>query len=111
MSTEQRSAPRVELFAQVQVSNESDIYIMSTSNISLGGVFIQGDPQEYPEIQADMVLDLVIFPTEELDATDVHLSAKVVRISADEDAGFGLQFASISEEQTTALERLLQAAG
>ena len=109
MTTENRKNPRVEILAQVQVASDSEVYIMSTANISLGGVFIQGDPQEYPEIKKEMTLDLVIFATDDNEAADVHVEAKVVRVAEEGAPGFGLHFAPVDEEQSRALERLIQA--
>jgi hypothetical protein len=96
------------------VARESEVYIMSTINISRGGVFIQGDPADCPDVKAGVKVELVIFPSEDLGLPDVHLQATVVRVvrvsASGTPQGFGLQFQSLQPQEAAALEKLLQAA-
>lgn len=107
-----RAHPRFDLLAQVQVTRHSEVYIMSTRNVSRGGIFIQGDPQEYPELKVGTQVELVIFNPDDPGQDDVTLTAMVVRrdrVSGREArAGFGLQFLNVGKVADT-LERLLGA--
>jgi hypothetical protein len=110
---ELRLHPRVELFAQVQVSKQSEVYIMSTANISRGGVFISGDPGEYPELVEGATVDLVIFAGEDLSIEDARLRGRVVRVVPPGRGplpGFGVEFLPLQAAEARGLDRLLQAA-
>ncbi len=104
---ESRSYPRVELFAQVQVTRDSDVYVMSTLNVSKGGVFISGNPFDYPDLEVGTMVELVIFSSEE-SIPDATLRGRVVRVvDAGKTPGFGLQFVSVRPEQASSLDRLI----
>jgi hypothetical protein len=111
---DKRRHARIELFAQVQVSQQSECYIMSTANLSRGGLFISGDPREYPDLIRGATVDLCIFAEQELGAPDAHLRARVVRVVEKGNGfspGFGLEFLNAPMDQTRALLDLLLAAG
>jgi len=83
---------------------------MSTQNISRGGVFIQGDPLEYPELQVGTSVELIIFNPDDPGQDDVTLTALVVRRETGgptQTAGFGLQFTKICEGGHS-LDRLIE---
>lgn len=108
---EKRTHPRAELLAQVQVAQDSEVYIMSTRNISRGGLFIVGDPSEYPELISDMEVTLVIFAADDLSLKDVHAKAKIIRVEKGHgllNSGFGLQFTTIEKDQIENLDQILQ---
>jgi c-di-GMP-binding flagellar brake protein YcgR len=115
---EKRADSRVELIAQVQVTLnnkvEGEVHIMSTHNISLGGVFVQGDPVEYPDLQQGVEVELLIFNPDDPDGEDVQLRAEIVRIEKNGEAaghpGFGLQFLDVKQETTRRLLKLVLAA-
>lgn len=113
MLDEKRAHPRIDLLAQVQVTQDSEVYIMSTANISRGGIFIQGNPAEFPELRQGSRVELVIFASEDIGVEDARLDARVVRV---EDSGlegrlpgFGLEFTSKHPDQLSALESLIDA--
>jgi hypothetical protein len=110
MDPDNRAHPRFDVLAQVQVTRHSEVYIMSTRNISRGGIFIQGDPQEYPELKVGTQVELVIFNPDDPGQNDVTLTAMVVRRERGREAmaGFGLQFLNIGKVAST-LERMLGA--
>ncbi|MCC6748289.1 MAG: PilZ domain-containing protein [Deltaproteobacteria bacterium] len=110
---EKREFPRAEVFAQVQISQDAEVHIMSTSNISRGGVFIQGSPADYPDLRVGAVVDLQIFASEGSElGDDVSCRAKVVRTqpvgTKATGPGFGLQFLDIDPENVRRLEALLR---
>jgi hypothetical protein len=110
----QRSHGRVDLLAQVQVTREAEVYIMSTMNISRGGVFIRCDPSECPDLRAGAQVEIVIFVAEDPGVEDVSLQARIVRVEPQArgqiPSGFGLQFVGLDADQTQKLERLIEAA-
>jgi hypothetical protein len=110
-ANENRKHARVDLLAQVQISSESEVLIMSTKNISRGGIFIQGDPLDFPELGQNILVELVIFAANDLSVDDVRLMAQVVRVEASNTTGtppgFGLQFVQVDQQQAQCLDTLL----
>jgi Tfp pilus assembly protein PilZ len=108
--TDGRRDRRVELFAQVQVSRDATVYIMATSNISVGGMFIQGNPEEYPDLVVGTEVELMIFMPD--DAHELGCNAKVVHVQQrpqpSAQSGFGLAFVNLSSTQLSSLEALLE---
>ena len=110
---EQRGHPRVDLLAQVQVTRDSEIYVMAAASISRGGVFIQGDPAECPDLTPGAAVELVIFATEDLGVDEAHAEARIVRVvqaGSRFPPGFGLQLINLAPAQAQLLERLVKAA-
>jgi c-di-GMP-binding flagellar brake protein YcgR len=109
---DRRNHPRIDLLAQVQVTRASEVHILSTQNISVGGLFVQADPAEMPEVKRGVELEIVIFHADEELAGDVAARARVVRIVKDprpgQPAGFGLQFQSFSPGHKERLQTLLR---
>lgn len=107
---ERRAHARVELLAQVQVSRQAEVHIMPTVNASCGGMFLQGNPFETPELRVGVDLDLTLFDPGDLGA-EVRATAKVARIESSTDpakpSGFGLEFTRIDEANLARLRRLL----
>lgn len=114
-TAENRRFARIEYLAQVQLSRDTEVHIMSTRNISRGGVFIQGHPPEFPELRVGAQVELVIFDADRPGETDVALSALVVRIEMATRpgglGGFGLQFVNLTKRNLNELERLITAHG
>ena len=109
MSPERRAHPRVELFAQVQVTRESEVHILEMANISRGGAFLQAEPREMPEIQVGVDLELLIFCADDI-GQDVACRAKVVRVVDQSHAprrGFGVAFTAVDPQNMARLERFL----
>ncbi len=108
-----RHHPRADIFAQVQVTRASDVYIMSTMNMSQGGVFIQGNPAEYPDLQVGVEVEVVFFVAQDVGNEDVSLNAKIVRIESGSVLGripgFGLQFLAVDSIQASRLDHLIKA--
>jgi hypothetical protein len=109
---DRRAYRRSEILAQVQVSRESEVHIMS-AQISRGGMFVHGEPTEYPDLRVGTEVEVVVFDVVRPGSDDVSLDAKVVRIEeglADKH-GFGLQFEGLSHYEVGALQTLLDRLG
>jgi hypothetical protein len=87
-SSPNRKSPRIEVFAQAQIRG-SDISILQVRNVSSGGAYLEGTPEEYPELKPGVEFNLIIFGSEEGmgDDPDFNIScrARVIRV----DEGFG----------------------
>src|SRR5687767_12235580 len=59
-----RKSPRIEVYAQAEIRGEA-IHIMAVRNVSAGGVYLEGTPQEYPGLKPGLEFDLMIFGSEE----------------------------------------------
>lgn len=108
---EKREHPRFELFAQVQVARESEVHIMSAQRISRGGIFVQGEPTAYPDLQVGTQVEVVVFDADNPGREDLSLAARIVRVdglsSSRRSLGFGLQFTELGTFEAGALESLL----
>ncbi|MCK5798890.1 MAG: PilZ domain-containing protein [Deltaproteobacteria bacterium] len=97
VTAERRLHRRVDLLAQVQMTRSSEVHIMSTVDISRGGVFVQGDPNDAPELTSGIDLDLVLFCADD-PRHEIVVRATIVRVVSLEKAtrelpgGFGLRF-------------------
>lgn len=84
---------------------------MSAVNISRGGIFIRGEPGEYPDLRVGTTVEVVIFDPDNPGAEDVSLAATVVRIEGGAPGGrtgFGLQFKQLGIFESAGLDQLLQ---
>jgi hypothetical protein len=113
-ASNRRSSPRIEVFAQAEVKAR-DVQIMEVRNVSSGGVYLVGTPQEYPDLTPGKDLDLVIFGSEEGIGDDPEFNiichARVIRIDEGNPAkrppGFGVTIDPVGEDNRERLTRLL----
>lgn len=114
-----RSSPRIEVFAQAEVHG-SEIHIMSVRNVSAGGVYLEGTPDEYPDLKPGLEFELLIFGLEDGVGDDpdfnIPCKARIIRLDpgvpGKKPAGFGCTIDprdSDSRERLTKL--LLRASG
>jgi hypothetical protein len=108
---EQRQSPRIELYAQVQVTRESACHVMATGNISRGGVFIQGDPVDHPDLTLGASVELVLFDPEDPDHAGVSLEGVVVHVREGQRQGFGVKFINMNHLNLSLLDAYLRARG
>jgi c-di-GMP-binding flagellar brake protein YcgR len=111
--TDQRAHARFQLFAQVQLCQDAEVYVMSTENISEGGVFVTGDPTDFPSMAVGAEVELLIFPAENL-MLDLSCRARVVRVEGGPGqarAGFGLSFVALDERSRERLAQFLAPRG
>lgn len=108
--SDRRVHPRHELLAQVQVTRDSEVYILSTLNVSRGGLFVQCRPAEAPDLQLGRDVEVLIFAPDDTIA-DVTAQARVARIDDGRApghlAGVGLRFTQLDAENTRRLDRLI----
>jgi hypothetical protein len=110
----QRSSPRIEVFVQAQVQS-GDVRILSVRNVSAGGLYLEGTPEEYPELRPGREIDLVIFGSEDGrgDDPDFNVCCKGQIIRLDEGfagkrpPGFGCTIQPVDEEARRRLTNLL----
>ncbi|MBW2531725.1 MAG: PilZ domain-containing protein [Deltaproteobacteria bacterium] len=109
--TERRAHRRYELLAQVQVSRQSVCHVMATVNVSRGGLFLDGDPRDYPDLMVGTDVELLIFDADAPEEEAVTLAAVVVRVETDGQLGFGLQFTNVDAGSLVRFHRFLRAKG
>ena len=105
-----RQHDRVNLFAQVQITRDRDVHIMSTRDISLGGLFLVAAPEDYPEMRIGVNVELSIFDADAPGPGDVLLNGRIVRLERGGKGyqpGFGLMFTSLSPDHRSGLQRLI----
>jgi hypothetical protein len=109
-----RRSPRIEVFAQAEVKGQ-EVRIMEVRNVSSGGIYLVGTPQEYPDLMPGVDLDLVIFGSEEGmgDDPDFNISCQARIIRVDEGnpgkrpPGFGATIDPADEDNRERLTKLL----
>jgi hypothetical protein len=113
-----RQSPRIEVYAQAEVrasGGVADVAIMAVRNVSAGGVYLEGTPDDYPELRPGTETELVIFGSEEGRGDDpefnVICKAKVIRIdpgfAGKRPPGFGVTIEPIDQENRDRLTNLL----
>jgi hypothetical protein len=116
-NTNRRRSPRIEVFAQAEVKGQ-EVRIMEVRNVSSGGIYLVGTPQEYPDLTPGTELALVIFGTEEGmgDDPDFNISchARVIRVDEGNPGkrppGFGATIDPVDEDNRERLTKLLMRA-
>jgi hypothetical protein len=114
-SANNRRSPRIEVYAQAEIRGGGDIRIMSVRNVSAGGVYLEGTPDEYPELKPGIELDLVIFGSEEGHGDDpefnVMCRARIIRIDEGfpdkRPPGFGATIEPVDQDNRERLTNLL----
>jgi hypothetical protein len=112
-----RKNPRIEVFAQAEVRSH-EVHIMDVRNVSAGGVYLVGLPEQYPELRPGMEFGLTIFGTEDGlgDDPDFNVDCQATIIRIDEGSpgrrppGFGATLAPIDDENRERLANLLMRA-
>ncbi len=109
-----RRTPRIEVFAQAEV-RAHDVQIMEVRNVSSGGIYLVGTPQEYPELIPGKDLGIVIFGSEEGigDDPDFNITclARIIRVDEGNPGkrppGFGATIDPVDEDNRERLTKLL----
>jgi len=116
MSDEQqrRANARIDVYAQAELKGK-DVQIMAVRNVSAGGIYLEGTPDEYPELKPGTEIEMVIFGTDEGEGDDpdfnIKCRAKVIRVDAGfpgkRPPGFGCTIEPTGEENRERLTNLL----
>jgi hypothetical protein len=109
-----RKSPRIEVYAQAEVRGQ-EISIMAVRNVSAGGVYLEGTPDEYPALTPGSEIDLVIFGAEEGQGEDpefqIMCKARIIRIdpgfAGKRPPGFGCTIDPVDQENRDRLTNLL----
>jgi len=109
-----RRAPRIEVFAQAEIKGQ-DVRIMEVRNVSSGGIYLVGTPQEYPDMYPGLDLDLVIFGSEDGHGDDPDFNivcrARIIRVDegypGKRPPGFGATIEPVDEDNRDRLTNLL----
>ena len=113
-SSNRRTSPRIEVFAQAEVKAR-DVQIMEVRNVSSGGVYLVGTPQEYPDLIPGKDLGVVIFGSEEGLGDDPDFNiichARIIRVDEGNPGkrppGFGATIDPVDDDNRERLTRLL----
>jgi hypothetical protein len=109
-----RKSPRIDVYAQAEVRGR-EVHIMAVRNVSAGGVYLEGTPDEYPELKPGTDIDLVIFGAEEGQGDDpdfnIICKAKVIRVdegfAGKRPPGFGVTIDPVDQDNRDRLTNLL----
>ena len=109
-----RISQRIEVFAQAEVKAR-DVQIMEVRNVSAGGIYLVGTPQQYPELVPGRDLGIVIFGSEDGlgDDPDFNISchARIIRVDPGNPGkrppGFGATIDPVDEDARERLTKLL----
>jgi hypothetical protein len=110
-----RRSPRIEVYAQAEARGGGDIRILSVRNVSAGGIYLEGTPEEYPELKPGTEVDLIIFGSEDGVGDDpdfnVQCLARIIRIDegfpGKRPPGFGATIDPIDQDNRDRLTSLL----
>lgn len=113
--TERRGLPRIEVYAQANVASGGEVHLMAVRNISTGGVYLEGTPEEYPDLRPGTNIELVLFGSEDGagDEEDLNIRCvgRIVRIDPGfpdkRPPGFGVTMEAADEDQKGRLTNLL----
>jgi hypothetical protein len=109
-----RRAPRIEVFAQAEIKGQ-EVRIMEVRNVSSGGIYLVGTPQEYPDLKPGLDLELLIFGSEEGMGDDPDFNiichARIIRVdegfAEKRPPGFGATIDPKDEDNRERLTKLL----
>jgi hypothetical protein len=113
-TTNRRRSPRIEVFAQAEIKGQ-DVRIMEVRNVSQGGIYLVGTPEEYPDLTPGVDLDLLIFGSEDGMGDDpdfnISCSARIIRVDQGNPGkrppGFGATIDPADEDNRERLTKLL----
>lgn len=105
-----RQHPRVDLIAQVQAKRAAEILILQARNVSLGGVFLEGDPKAHPQLGIGIEVDLSLVPEDDPEGQPILMRAKIARIERTGTPGFGLSIVRIDSNSQGRLSALIKRA-
>jgi hypothetical protein len=99
-----------------------DIVVLTATNLSMGGVFLEANPSDYPLFRRGVQVELVISLADSVDVADgdnphappppqvVHARGKIVRIqmpAPDTPSGYGIVLSDLPPTEVPRLHALL----
>jgi len=113
-ASERRHAPRYEVIAQANVGSGDEAYLIPVRNISATGVFLEGNPADYPHLTAGVELELVLSAsaagTADDEVINVRCRGRVARIEPGKPTrvgGFGLTMEPATKDEAVQMRALL----
>jgi hypothetical protein len=112
----------VELVATVEVAaSDGDLIVLTATNLSMGGVFLEAKPSDYPIFRRGVLVELSISLADSADVSDtshaappppqvVRAKGKIVRIqmpAPDTPSGFGVVITDLPQSEVPRLHALL----
>jgi hypothetical protein len=76
---QQRSHPRFELLASVEVHQDEETLILPARNLSIGGIFLGADGHDLARLKVGSVVEILVFNGTDENHPPLRASAKVVR--------------------------------
>ena len=108
LPSERRKHPRVGLIAQVQVKRGGEVEILQARNVSIGGVFLEGEPRNHPQLALGVELDLALVPEDDAEGHPIIMRAKVARVERGAQPGFGVSIIRIDTYSQGRLSALVR---
>lgn len=112
--SERREEPRFEVFGQAKVSSGGAAYVMPVRNISWGGLFLEGDPDDFPALskgtKVEISLSGSLDGTKDPELADIRCLGEVVRVDRGDgkrQAGFGVTLRPADDDEMDRLGQLL----
>jgi len=117
-----RAHPRVELVATVEVAaSGGELIILTATNLSIGGVFLEANPSDFPLFRRGVLVELSISLADSAALEDedasiappphlVHARGKIVRIQVPAPgtpAGYGIVLTDLPPAELDTLKALL----
>jgi hypothetical protein len=117
---DRRRHPRIELIASVEIARGDEVFVMTATNVSMGGVFLEGAPEEHPELArgVEVSLTLAVAGREDRGGPGrappppqvVRARGKIVRVqqgAPGSPAGFGVVLTQIGADDVARLRTLV----
>ena len=112
---ERRLAPRYELIAQASIGSGGDAYLMPVRNISTTGAFLEGRPEEHPDLKPGVELELVLSASApgmgDDEVINLPCKGRVARVEPSRPpraGGFGITLEPANKQDTARLQVLLR---
>jgi hypothetical protein len=115
MTSERRRHARIPLCVQVAITRVDQVHQLEAIDVSKGGLFLEGDPDELPEFVVGAELSMRLFDCdselERADDEDILAMGRIVRVERGDGgprpSGFAVAFTELGDEDQARLDALL----
>jgi hypothetical protein len=111
---ERRLAPRYEVIAQANIASGDEAYLMTVRNISTTGMFLEGNPSDYPDLKSGVEIEVTLSASDpsqgDEEVINVRCKGRVARIEAGRPpgaGGFGLTLELANRQDEARLRTLV----